>query len=127
MASPKINHVTVVGAGIMGSGIAMITAANGYQVTVVDLNEEALARGRHQVEKDLQRMAMHVSKGNEEKANQFYLASLARLNYSASLEKVLSATDLVIEAIVENLEKKQALFKIIDHVRERNVMLVEKQ
>ncbi|XP_058118263.1 hydroxyacyl-coenzyme A dehydrogenase, mitochondrial-like [Anopheles ziemanni] len=115
MASPKINHVAVVGAGIMGSGIAMITAANGYQVTVVDVNEETLAKGRHQVEKDLHRMAMHVSKGNEEKANKFYLDALARLNYSVSLEKVLSATDLVIEAIVENLEKKQALFKIIDH------------
>ncbi|XP_053680888.1 hydroxyacyl-coenzyme A dehydrogenase, mitochondrial-like [Anopheles nili] len=98
----------------MGSGIAMITAANGYRVTVVDVNEGALVRARHQVEKDLRRTAQHVSKGNEQTVKEFYSAAVERLSYSANLKEVVAKTDLVIEAIVEILAQKQTLFKTLD-------------
>uniref|UniRef100_A0A182SBU1 3-hydroxyacyl-CoA dehydrogenase NAD binding domain-containing protein n=1 Tax=Anopheles maculatus TaxID=74869 RepID=A0A182SBU1_9DIPT len=123
MASSSIKHVTVIGGGVMGSGIAMITAANGYRVTVVDVNEEAIGRARRQVEKDLRRMAQHVSKGNEQAENKFFTEAAARTMYSTKLKEVVTATDLVIEAIVENLEQKQSLFKILDQVAPPHTIL----
>uniref|UniRef100_A0A182N3R1 3-hydroxyacyl-CoA dehydrogenase n=1 Tax=Anopheles dirus TaxID=7168 RepID=A0A182N3R1_9DIPT len=118
MASSKISHVTVIGGGVMGSGIAMITAANGYRVTVVDVSEEALGRARRQVEKDLQRTTQYFSKGNDQVAEKLYSEATARLKYSTNLKEVAATTDLVIEAIVENLQLKQSLFKTLDQVRD---------
>uniref|UniRef100_A0A4Y0BE65 3-hydroxyacyl-CoA dehydrogenase n=1 Tax=Anopheles funestus TaxID=62324 RepID=A0A4Y0BE65_ANOFN len=123
MASSNIKHVTVIGGGVMGSGIAMITAANGYRVTVVDVNEDAVGRAKRQVEKDMRRMAQHVSKGNEQAENKFYTDAAARMAYSVNLKEVVAATDLVIEAIVENLEQKQSLFKILDQVAPSHTIL----
>uniref|UniRef100_A0A182P1F2 3-hydroxyacyl-CoA dehydrogenase n=1 Tax=Anopheles epiroticus TaxID=199890 RepID=A0A182P1F2_9DIPT len=114
MALVNIKHVTVIGGGVMGSGIAMITAANGYRVTVVEVSEDALGRAKRQVEKDLHRMAQHVSKGNEQAETKFYTETTARLAYSTNLKQVAAGTDLVIEAIVENLQQKQSLFKLLD-------------
>uniref|UniRef100_A0A182MAS9 Kinase n=1 Tax=Anopheles culicifacies TaxID=139723 RepID=A0A182MAS9_9DIPT len=123
MASSNIKHVTVIGGGVMGSGIAMITAANGYRVTVVDVNEDAIGRAKRQVDKDMRRMAQHVSKGNEQKEHTFYTEAAARMTYSVHLREAVAATDLVIEAIVENLEKKQTLFKILDQAAPAHTIL----
>ncbi|XP_050080825.1 hydroxyacyl-coenzyme A dehydrogenase, mitochondrial-like [Anopheles maculipalpis] len=123
MASSSIKNVTVIGGGVMGSGIAMITAANGYHVTVVDVNDDAIGRTRQQLEKDLRRMAQHVSKGNEQAENKFYTEATARTKYSTNLKDVVPTTDLVIEAIVENLEQKQSLFKILDQVAPPHAIL----
>jgi len=68
------------------------------------------------VEKDLRRMAQHVSKGNEQAEGKFFTDTAARLAYSVQLEEVVAGTDLVIEAIVENLQQKQTLFKLLDQV-----------
>ncbi|XP_058053718.1 hydroxyacyl-coenzyme A dehydrogenase, mitochondrial-like isoform X2 [Anopheles bellator] len=118
-----IKHVTVVGGGVMGSGIALITAANGYRVTVVDLNEQVLAGAQRQLEKDMKRTAMHVSKGDKDAAHAFFAEAWARVSFSVDLEKSVSSTDLVIEAIVEKLDKKQALFKALDQIAPAHTIL----
>ncbi|ETN62303.1 3-hydroxyacyl-coa dehyrogenase, partial [Anopheles darlingi] len=109
-----IKHVTVVGGGVMGSGIALVTAANGYRVTVVDVNDDVLASAQRDLEKNLKRTAMHVTKGDAEAAQTFFAEAKARLSFSTDLKQTVSSTDLVIEAIVEKLDAKQNLFSIVD-------------
>lgn len=98
--------VVIVGAGTMGSQIALQTAYSGrYGVTVVDTNSEQLERARRQNQK---LAARSVEKGrcDQERADR----ALAALRYSADLEPVRQA-QVVIEAIVENLDAKRELWR----------------
>ncbi|HUP66139.1 MAG TPA: 3-hydroxybutyryl-CoA dehydrogenase [Thermoanaerobaculia bacterium] len=100
--------IGVVGGGTMGNGIAHTAAQTGYAVVLVDTSEEILERARGTISKNLQRA---VDKGKlpaDEKE-----AILGRLTTTTRLEGVQGA-DLVIEAIVEKLEAKAALFRQLD-------------
>lgn len=105
-----VNRIFVAGAGQMGSGIAQVAAQAGYRVTLNDLNDDLVARGMAVIEKNL---ARDVSKGRlseEEK-----VAVLGRLRASTSLADAADA-DLVIEAVVENMEVKCGVFRELDRV-----------
>ncbi|MBC7106217.1 MAG: 3-hydroxybutyryl-CoA dehydrogenase, partial [Firmicutes bacterium] len=105
-----VNKIFVAGAGQMGSGIAQVAAQAGYHVTLNDLNDDLVARGMGVIEKNL---ARDVSKGRlteEEKA-----AVLGRLRGSTSLADAADA-DLVVEAVVENMEVKCSVFRELDRV-----------
>ena len=105
-----IEKIFVVGAGLMGSGIAQTAICNGYTVTLNDQRQEALERGKAGIVKMLKR---DVEKGRmtEEECE----AALARLSLDSSMNGAQNA-DLVIEAIYENLEAKQAVFKRLEEV-----------
>lgn len=103
-----VKTVGVVGAGLMGSGIAQVSAAAGLQVTVRDVNDAALARGRTAIEKSL---AKFVEKGKLAPADRD--ATLGRLHFTTDLGRI-AATDLVIEAVTEDLELKNALWRELD-------------
>ena len=103
-----IQHIFVVGAGLMGSGIAQNTITSGYTVTLNDQRQEALDRARAGIEKSLNR---DVGKGRM--AAEDRDAALARLSTDATMEGARNA-DLVIEAIFENLEAKQAVFSALE-------------
>lgn len=106
----RIEQIGVVGGGTMGAGIAVAVLDAGLPVTMIERDDEALARGRGHVEKvyDAQ-----VAKGRlTQEARD---AVLARLHGSTRYED-LSAADVVIEAVFEDLTVKQAVFAELDRV-----------
>ena len=96
--------ISVIGAGTMGSGIAQVAASNGCQVTIVDSSQPALENSKSKLKSILNRL---VEKGkiNEEQTKSI----LARIHWTTKMDKI-SNSNMVIEAIVENLEIKQNLF-----------------
>jgi 3-hydroxybutyryl-CoA dehydrogenase len=99
-----ITRVAVIGAGIMGAGIAQLAATSGYEVAIFDADGEQLARAGLQAEASLAKL---VSKGlvNESVSS----AALHRLARADSVAAAADGAGLVIEAVVERLDVKQAI------------------
>jgi 3-hydroxybutyryl-CoA dehydrogenase len=104
----EIRRVGVLGAGLMGSGIAEVCAKAGYEVVVREVDERALASGRRRIENSLSK-ALERGKLDGNAGD----AIRARLNFSSSLAEVFSS-DLIIEAIVENLDAKREAYRQLD-------------
>ena len=105
-----ISRVGVVGAGLMGHGIAQIAAQAGYDVVVRERAQDRLDTGLGRIEKQLARA---VEKGKLEQAD----ADATRGRIEGTLEySDLAGCDLVIEAISENLEKKVEMWRQVDEV-----------
>ncbi len=102
--------IGVVGLGTMGAGIAEVFARNGYDVIGVELNDEAVHRGRKHLENSTGRA---VQRGKLSEADQAEL--LGHISYSTSM-KELSEADFVVEAVVESLETKKAIFAELEAV-----------
>ena len=96
--------ISVIGAGTMGSGIAQVAASNGCQVTIVDSSQPALENSKSKLKSILNRL---VEKGkiNEEQSKSI----LVCIHWTAKMDEI-SNSNMIIEAIVENLEIKQKLF-----------------
>lgn len=105
-----IKRVMVVGAGQMGSGIAQVAAQAGLQVWLRDIEQRFVDRGLGVIEKNLARDVAKGRRTEEEKA-----AILGRITGTTELAPA-AGCDLVIEAIVENLDAKLALFKELDAI-----------
>lgn len=106
----KIKYIFVQGAGIMGSGIAQVSAQSGFEVIMMDLSMELVQRGLNTIDKNLQR---GVDKGKikmEEK-----LAILSRIKPVTDLNAA-KEVDLAIEAVFEDLEVKRKVFQELDRV-----------
>ena len=106
----EIQTVGVVGCGLMGSGIAQVAAQAGYDTVVREVEQGLLDRGTGMIRKNLERA---VSKQKMSEADRD--ATLERLRPTLELDD-LEACDIVIEAIVENRDAKQALFAALDGV-----------
>lgn len=104
-----VERVAVIGAGTMGSQIALQTALSGVPVTLVDSDPAAIARARAQNQK---LVARSVAKGRltEPAAAEI----LARISESTDVAAAVAEVDLVIEAIVENRDAKRDLFRRLD-------------
>ncbi|MCP3775762.1 3-hydroxyacyl-CoA dehydrogenase NAD-binding domain-containing protein [Paenibacillus sp. MZ04-78.2] len=112
-----INRIMVVGAGLMGAGIALVTAKAGFRVTIVDRTVEDLERAKQHMHKSI---ASLVKRG-------VYLAEETRylledIQFSTKLEDGKDA-DLVIEAIPEKLGLKQAMFRELDEAVQTEAIL----
>ena len=105
----KIQNIAVIGAGLMGSGIAQVVAQAGFGVTVRDVSDAVLENARAIIEKKLNRA---VSKGKLEK--QEVQTILGRLRFTNALPEALMDAQYVIEAVPENLELKRQIFAEID-------------
>ena len=105
-----MEKVGVVGCGLMGAGIAEVSARSGLDVVVVESSEEAAAAGRSRLEKSLTRAE---AKGKIDSAADV----LARIRVETSLE-ALADRELVVEAIVEDEAAKTALFRELDRIVE---------
>jgi 3-hydroxybutyryl-CoA dehydrogenase len=92
----------------MGSGIAEVCAKSGYQVAIREPSDELLAKGRQRITQSLSKAKQRGKLREEDES-----AILSRLLFFSSLEE-FSSVDLVIEAIVENLEAKREVFKALD-------------
>ena len=106
-----MQRIAVIGAGLMGHGIGQIFAVNGHEVTLVDLNEEILESATVGIRNNLDLMASHDFITPED-----IEAALTRVSTTTSTEKGVDGADFVVEAVVENLEVKQNLFKTLDNL-----------
>jgi 3-hydroxybutyryl-CoA dehydrogenase len=104
----KIRKVGVLGAGLMGSGIAEVAARAGYETVVREVSEELVDRG---IEKIRGSLAKAVDKGKLEASVRD--EALGRLSGTVGME-ALADCDIVVEAIVENLEEKRKTFTALD-------------
>lgn len=117
-SSPRlIKQVCVIGSGLMGAGIAQVAASHGKnQVTIVDVNQELLDNAFKSIAKNLDRVARKQFKGNDSLVSKFVHESLDKIELCTDVKEAVENTDIVIEAIVENLKVKQQLFATIDAV-----------
>jgi 3-hydroxybutyryl-CoA dehydrogenase len=106
----RIEKVGVLGAGLMGHGIAQVAATAGYKVVLRELDEATLAKGIGKIEKQLAR-AVEKGKSTQEDAD----ALRARIHGTVDYAD-LADCDLVIEAITENLALKLEMWKEIDQI-----------
>jgi 3-hydroxybutyryl-CoA dehydrogenase len=102
--------LAVVGAGLMGSGIAQVAAVAGHQVVIRDVTEVALERAQAGIAKSLARF---VGKGSLDQAAAD--AALDRITTTTDLA-AFSSADIVVEAAFESLEVKQQIFRELDRV-----------
>ncbi len=105
-----IKKIGVLGAGLMGSGIAQVAAASGYDVMVVEINDELVAKGLGGIEKSLARFAEKGAITAEQKGS-----TLARLSGTTRMED-LSDADIIIEAIIESLPVKHETYTKLDRI-----------
>ncbi|MCM3731842.1 3-hydroxybutyryl-CoA dehydrogenase [Fictibacillus nanhaiensis] len=113
----SIQQIMVVGAGQMGSGIAQVCAMAGFDVILHDIKDEFVNKGIGNIQKNLNRQ---VEKGRMEESEKETI--LSRITSSISMENA-SKADLVIEAIVENMEVKTQLFTMLDQYAPEHAIL----
>jgi 3-hydroxybutyryl-CoA dehydrogenase len=111
------DQIAVVGAGQMGNGIAHVFAQHGFRVTMIDVAEGALGRGRATIEKNLDRQIAKGTVPGEERD-----AILGRVTTSTSLHSVRGAA-LVVEAATENRELKFQIFADLDRHADAGAVL----
>jgi 3-hydroxybutyryl-CoA dehydrogenase len=109
-AEREFTRIGVVGLGTMGAGIAEVFARNGFAVTGVEVSDEALERGRQHLEHSTGRA---VARGKLTEAEQAEL--VGRITFTTSM-KDLADADFVVEAVVESIEIKKAVFRALDDV-----------
>jgi 3-hydroxybutyryl-CoA dehydrogenase len=114
----EIKIVAVIGAGLMGSGIAQSMAMGKKDVYLYDISEEALHKGIKSIEKSLSRFVKggHIS---EEESKHV----LHRIHKMLDLQAAVRDADIVIEAVPENLELKKKIFKQLDEFSKKEAIL----
>lgn len=105
-----IKKVGVIGCGLMGSGIAQVSAQAGYDVTVREVSKEFFDRGYKRIEGSL---AKFVEKGKMQASDRD--AALGRIKGTTNLAD-LKDCDIVIEAIIENMDEKTKIYKELDGI-----------
>ena len=111
-------QAAVIGAGLMGSGIAQVAAQAGWQVVLRDISEEALARGLSVIERST---AKFVEKDRMTAAERE--ATLGRITTTTDLEVAVATADVVVEAVFEEVSVKQELFRALDGLAREGAML----
>jgi len=106
--------VGIVGAGVMGSGIAQVALEAGHEVVLHDVDDAALERGRDRIADGLARRAARVVPAAT--IDDWVDARLARLRRTDVLEQLGDEADIVIEAALESLELKETIFRTLDGV-----------
>ena len=112
----KIRKIFLVGFGTMGNGIAQVSAMAGYDVVAYDIDEGVLEKGLKTIEWSVEKL---ISKGEIEGSKE---EILGKIRTTKDLQAV-QETDLVIEAVIENLELKQKIFSDLDRLCHPKVIL----
>ncbi|MBA7504609.1 3-hydroxybutyryl-CoA dehydrogenase [subsurface metagenome] len=115
----KINKVCVIGAGIMGAGIAQLISTYGYKVNLVDMNEELLNKAKNAIEKNLERFFVAKNKISKEEAENI----LNRIKLIVNRDEAVEDVQMVIEAVFEDMTLKQQLFSELDIKCDKDVIL----
>src|SRR5579863_6593404 len=107
----QIGTIAVIGAGIMGRGIAHVAALGGYRTLLEDLVPAALRKAENEIRANLDK-AVELKKVSSQDAD----AAFKRLEYAGSVEEAAREADLVIEAVPEEMESKIEIFTLLDKI-----------
>jgi 3-hydroxyacyl-CoA dehydrogenase len=114
----NIENIGVVGAGLMGSGISYVSAAAGYDVVLMDADDNAVKRGLDRVHSYVE---SGVSRGKFTSQDGEIL--LKRIHATSDIKDAVSQADLVIEAVFENMEVKKGVFRKMDEAASTHTIL----
>ena len=106
-----VNTVAVIGAGIMGRGIAHAAALGGFRTILEDLLPAALRKAESEIRANLDQ-AVELGKVSAPDAD----AAFGRIEFAGSVEEAAREADLVIEAVPEELESKIEIFTLLDKI-----------
>lgn len=106
-----MKNIAVIGSGTMGNGIAHVFAQYGYEVALIDINQQALEKALSTIGKNMDRQVAKCSLTEEAKASAF-----ARINPFTTLAEGVAKADLVVEAATENISIKLDLFRQLDEL-----------
>jgi enoyl-CoA hydratase/3-hydroxyacyl-CoA dehydrogenase len=118
LSSEGIKKATVIGSGAMGHGIAELLAMSGIEVTMVDINDEFLAKAMEKIKWSLDKF-VEKKRIRREDAD----AALQRVHTTTSYEQAAKDIDLAIEAVPENMDLKRKVFATLDSVAPPNAIL----
>jgi len=107
----EIKTIAVIGAGIMGRGIAHTAALGGYRTILEDILPASLRKAESEIRSNLDK-AVELGKVKKDDAD----AAFRRLEYAGSVEEAARAADLVIEAVPEEIESKIEIFTLLDKI-----------
>lgn len=112
-----MQNLVVIGSGVMGRGIAYVSAVGGFDVTLVDIKQAQLEAAQSEIlsifEKAIKNGKMTAPKMDD---------SIKRLSYSTNLEKAAQTADLIIEAVPEVISIKKSIFEVIDQFAPENCL-----
>ena len=112
----SIKDIVIIGGGQMGAGIAQVAAQTGHKVTVVDVSQEMLDKSRTRISDSIKRVAKKKFKEDEAGASSFVDSALANVSVATSANDALGSADLLVEAVVENMDLKKKLFSEWDKI-----------
>ena len=113
-----MKNITVIGAGTMGNGIAHTFAQKDFNVNLVDISAEALAKAVATIAKNLDRMVKKEKITEVDKAN-----TLANITTYTDMSAGVKGVDLVVEAATENIDLKLKIFKQLDEICDDKTLL----
>jgi 3-hydroxybutyryl-CoA dehydrogenase len=105
----EIKKICVLGAGLMGSGIAQVSAEGGYEVSMRDIEDRFVQGGLNIIKKNYER-AVSKGKMTQEQANAF----LSKVKGTLDLAEAVNSAEIVIEAVIENMDLKKQVYKELD-------------
>jgi 3-hydroxybutyryl-CoA dehydrogenase len=115
---PEIKTISVIGAGIMGRGIAHVAALGGYRTILEDILPASLRRAESEIRGNLDKAA-ELGKVKKEDAD----AAFNRIEFASTPEEAAREADLVIEAVPEEMESKIEIFTLLDKVCKPHTIL----
>lgn len=110
MNFPAITHIAAIGAGTMGHATALEFAVHGYDVNLIDLSDQALAKGMDLIRRDLDELYQHGLLMKEETRDDV----LERFSLFTDLAAGVKDADYITESVAENLEVKKDLWKAVE-------------
>lgn len=117
VSARRVEHVAIVGAGTMGAGIAIAALDGGFSVLLLERDEEALERGRKQIDRHYAGR-IEAGKLKSQDAAERQSRMVTSLNWSQ-----LASVDMVIEAVFEDMETKKAVFQRLDELMPAGAIL----
>jgi 3-hydroxybutyryl-CoA dehydrogenase len=113
-----IKNITVIGAGTMGNGICHVFSQHGFNVSMMDVSQEAMNKAMVTISKNMDRQIAKQTMTEAEKE-----LALSKIATYTEMSEALKDADLVIEAATENIELKMKIFETIDaHAPERCIL-----
>jgi len=107
----EIKRICVLGAGLMGSGIAQVAAEAGYEVTMRDIEDRFVQNGLNIIKKNYER-AMSKGKMTKEQAD----GTLSKVKGVVDLAAAVKGVDVIVEAVIENVELKKQVYKELEQL-----------
>jgi len=114
----EIKKICVLGAGLMGAGIAQVSAEAGYEVSMRDIEDRFVQGGLNIIKKNYER-AISKGKMTKEQAE----AWLSKVKGTLDLAEAIKGTQVVIEAVIENMDLKKRVYKELDQLSDKDTIL----